>query len=202
MKKRAVIAAMVAAMAMAQATTAFAAGSPSTSGGGHSSGSGSGRATVSATMADEMSITGTGSTSPSYGGAATIGDTDVAFVKGETHAVAGLPTNVMQTVGSINRNQSVAGANTGLDLTGYNALVGTHAVMTYKAGTKVEKTGNVSIDIYVPNLIAGLGDVEVLFYNNMTGKWQLIKPSAVNTSNKTITVTIPNSGTISVIYKK
>ena len=194
MKKRAVIVAMVAAMAMAQATTAFAAGS--------TSGGGSGRATVSATMADEVSITSNGTTTPSFGGAATVGDTDVAFVKGETHAVIGLPTNVMQTVGSINRNKSVADVNTGLDLTGYNALIGTHAVMTYKAGTTVEKTGNVTIDIYVPNLISGLGDVEVLFYNNMTGKWQLIKPSAVNTGNKTITVTIPNSGTISVIYKK
>ena len=199
MKKRAVIVAMVAAMAMAQATTAFAAGSISSGG---SSRGGSGRATVSATMADEVSITGSGTTTPSFGGAATVGDTDVAFVKGDTHAVAGLPTNVMQTVGSINRSKSVADVNTGLDLTGYNALIGTHAVMTYKAGTTVEKTGNVTIDIYVPNLISGLGDVEVLFYNNMTGKWQLIKPSAVNTGNKTITVTIPNSGTLSVIYKK
>jgi len=206
MKKRVVTAAMVAALVLAQSTAAFAANSPSTrpviSGGSGSSHS-SGRATVSATVADEVSITGSGTTTPTYGGEATIGDTSVSFVKGSTHAVAGLPNGIVDTIGAINRNKTeLTKAGTGLDLTGYNALVGTYAVMTYKAGTTVEKTGNVTMNVYVPNLVAGLGDVQVLFYNNMTGKWQLIKPSAVDTAKKTITVTIPNSGTISVIYKK
>lgn len=195
MKKRVVTAALVAALVLSQSSTAFASRSISSGG--------SGRATVSATVVDEISITGSGTTTPTYGGQATIGDTSVSFVKGSTHAVAGLPNGIAETIGAINRNKTeLTKAGTGLDLTGYNALIGTNAVMTYKAGTTVEKTGNVTIDIYVPNLVAGLGDVEVLFYNNMTGKWQLIKPSSVNTAKKTITVTIPNSGTISVIYKK
>ena len=85
MKKRAVMAAMVAALVLSQATTAFAAGSTSSGG--------SGRATVSATYADEVSITLNGNTTtPNYGGEASNGATSVAFVKGDTHAVAGLRT--------------------------------------------------------------------------------------------------------------
>lgn len=192
MKKRAVMAAMVAALVLSQATTAFAAGSDSAGG--------SARVNVD----NEISITLNGNTTtPNYGGEASNGATSVAFVKGETHAVAGLPNGIVDTINAINRNKAdLANVGTGLDLKGYNALIGTHAIMTYQAGTKVEKTGDVSIDLYVPNLVDGLGDVEVLFYNNMTGRWQLIKPASVNTKTKVVTVTIPNSGTISVIYKK
>lgn len=145
MKKRAVMAAMVAALVLSQATTAFAAGSTSSGG--------SGRATVSATYADEVSVTLNGNTTtPNYGGEASNGATSVAFVKGETHAVAGLPNGIVDTINAINRNKAdLANVGTGLDLKGYNALIGTHAIMTYQAGTKVEKTGDVSIDLYVPN---------------------------------------------------
>lgn len=72
MKKRAVMAAMVAALVLSQATTAFAAGSTSSGG--------SGRATVSATYADEVSITLNGNTTtPNYGGEASNGATSVAW---------------------------------------------------------------------------------------------------------------------------
>ena len=163
MKKKVVTAAMVAALVLAQSTAAFAARSTSTG----------------PMMIDEVSITGSGITTPSYGGQATIGDTSVSFVKGSSHAVAGLPTGIVETISAINRNKTeLAKAGTGIDLSGYNALVGTYAVMTYKAGTTIEKTGNVTMSVYVPNLTAGLGDVEVLFYNNMTGRWPLLKPSA------------------------
>ena len=46
--------------------------------------------------------------------------------------------------------------------------------MTYQAGTRVEKTGATNMPVYVPNLVEGLGTVQVLFYNNMTSKWELI----------------------------
>ena len=74
--------------------------------------------------------------------------------------------------------------------------------MTYQAGTRVEKTGATNMPVYVPNLVEGLGIVQVLFYNNMTSKWELITPTSVDVANKMIHVTIPNSGTFSVIYKR
>ena len=62
--------------------------------------------------------------------------------------------------------------------------------MTYQAGTRVEKTGATNMPVYVPNLVEGLGTVQVLFYNNMTSKWELITPTSVDVANKMIHVTI------------
>ena len=136
------------------------------------------------------------------GGQAVVGDTGIEFVQGSDNAVIGLPANVVSSISTINSGASLTSANTGIDLTGYNALVGTTAVMTYQAGTRTEKTGTVTMPLYVPNLMDGLGTVQVLFYNNMTGQWQLINPNSVDTAKKMVYVTIPNSGTFSVVYKR
>ena len=68
-----------------------------------------------------------------------------------------------------------------MDLTGYNALVGTHAIVTKDAATNAEKAGaGGSSLLYVPNLVDGLGEVQVLFYNNLTGTWTVIQPNKVD----------------------
>ena len=54
----------------------------------------------------------------------------------------------------------------------------------------------------VPGLVDGLGEVQVLFYNNLTGTWTVIQPNRVDAASKTIWFNIPNSGTFSVIYKR
>ena len=59
--------------------------------------------------------------------------------RGSESAVSGLPETVVSTINAINTGTGLAEAGTGLDLSGYNALVGTTAVMTYQAGTRVEK---------------------------------------------------------------
>ena len=74
--------------------------------------------------------------------------------------------------------------------------------MTKTADTNVEKTGPVEMPLYVPNLIDGLGTVQVLYYNNMTGQWVLINPNRINTAVKTLWVTVPCSGTLTVVYKR
>ena len=89
-----------------------------------------------------------------------------------------------------------------MDLTGYNALVGTHAIVTKDAATNTEKAGLVEVPLYVPNLVDGLGEVQVLFYNNLTGTWTLIQPNRIDTASKMLWFNIPNSGTLSVIYKR
>ena len=135
-------------------------------------------------------------------GQAVVGDTALEFVQGSENAVIGLPEPVVNTINSINSGASLAAAGTGLDLTGYNALTGTHALMTKTADTNVEKTGPVEMPLYVPNLIDGLGTVQVLYYNNMTGQWVLINPNRINTAVKTLWVTVPCSGTLTVVYKR
>lgn len=135
-------------------------------------------------------------------GQAVIGNTALEFVQDSKSAVAGLPETVVNSINGINSGRPLNEVISDVDLTGYNALVGTHAIVTKEAASNVEKTGQVEMPLYVPNLTEGLGDIEVLFYDNMTGLWKVIKPNKVDPASKTIWFNIPNSGTLSVIYKR
>ena len=95
-------------------------------------------------------------------GQAVIGDTALEFVQGANAAVAGLPEPVVNTINSINSGKPLSEAVPGLDLAGYNALVGTHAIMTKDAATNTEKTEQVEVPLYVPKMLEGRGDGEVL----------------------------------------
>ena len=54
---------------------------------------------------------------------------------------------------------------------------------------------------YVPNLVSNVNNVQVLFYDNATGQWQLIPAVKVDPVTKTVAVNVPGSGTLSVVYK-
>lgn len=73
--------------------------------------------------------------------------------------------------------------------------------MTYQAGTRVENRAT-NMPVYVPNLVEGLGTVQVLFLQQHDFQVELITPTSVDVAKKMIHVTIPNSGTFSVIYKR
>ena len=135
-------------------------------------------------------------------GQAVVGNTALEFVKDSGNAVAGLPESVVSAINGINSGRPLNEAVPDVDLTGYNALVGTHAIVTKDAATNAEKTGAVEVPLYIPNMVDGLGDIEVLFYDNMTGTWKVIKPNKVDIGSKMIWFEVPNSGTFSVIYKR
>lgn len=133
-------------------------------------------------------------------GQAVIGDTAVGFAPSAA-ATAGLPENVVSAINDINAGKPLAEVVSGVDLTGYNALTGTHAIVTMDANTGAVKTGAVEVSLYVPNLVGNLANVEVLFYDNATGQWQLIPAVKVDPVTKTVAVNVPGSGTLSVVYK-
>lgn len=135
-------------------------------------------------------------------GQAVVGNTALEFVQDSGNAVAGLPESVVSAINGINSGRPLNEAVQDVDLTGYNALVGTHAIVTKDAATNAEKTGAVEVPLYIPNMVDGLGDIEVLFYDNMTGTWKVIKPNKVDIGSKMIWFEVPNSGTFSVIYKR
>lgn len=89
-----------------------------------------------------------------------------------------------------------------VDLTGYNALVATNFLDMTDAQTDQKVKATVKMDLYVPNLIEGLGSVQILFCDHATGKWILITPTALNFEKKNITVELPSAGTFCVVYKK
>ncbi len=134
-------------------------------------------------------------------GQAVVGDTALELVQGDG-ATVGLPETVVNTINGINSGSALNEVVPGVELTGYNALTGTHAIMTREIGTDVEKLGSAQVPLYVPNLIDGLGTVQVLYFNNHTGRWELIIPSQIDTASKTLWVTIPGSGTLTVVYRR
>lgn len=156
-------------------------------------------------------------------GEAIIGGKTVSFAKSEA-AEAGLSSTTVNTINNINGGKTLSDIVVGYDLTerttengivdfstsnapqmnlgGYNALTGTHALVTKNASTgKVEDTATETV-IYVPNLIEGLGTVSVLYYDNVSGKWLLLRPTKIDTRSKLVYVTVPGSGTVSIVYKK
>lgn len=156
-------------------------------------------------------------------GEAVIGNKVISFAKNAA-ATAGLPDDVVRAIGDINNGVSLDSIISGYDitkekerikadsvdlnnaprlsLTGYSALTGTHALVMKNAATgKVEDTSSETV-IYVPNLVEGLENVSVLYYNNATGNWLLLPVSKVDAKSKLVYVTVPGSGTLSVVYKR
>lgn len=134
-------------------------------------------------------------------GEAVIGKTAVSFANGEA-STAGLPKGVKDTINSINTGKPLSEVVSGVDLTGYHALTGTHAIITKEADTGSVAVGMVEVSLYVPNLLDNLEQVSVLFYNNATGRWEVLSILKKDIKAKTVTVDVPGSGTLSVIYKK
>lgn len=187
-------------------------GSTTTTGSAAGSGSGSAGALSTSTSPRNdvltveagQSVTGQeGSTTVTVDsrGQAVVGDTALELVQGGG-ATVGLPEAVVNTINGINAGQTLSNVVPGVDLTGYNALTGTHAIMTRVPGTATEKLGSAQTPLYVPNLIDGLGTVQVLYFNNHTGRWELLTPSSIDVASKTLWVTIPGSGTLSVVYRR
>ena len=212
MRKRIATIALVAALAASQAVISYAANSPGTGpviGGGDSDydigervdrvlGKGT-IGTAQGVNTVQISRTGVTTNSKSQ---VIVGDTALELIAGDERAVAGLPDSTVTTINGINSGSPLSGVVPGTNLDGYNALISTHAIVTKDAATDTEKAGMVEVPLYVPNLVDGLGEVQVLFYNNLTGTWTVIQPSRVDAASKTIWFNIPNSGTLSVIYKR
>lgn len=228
MKKRCVAALALAAMLAVQPMTAFAAGSSSSSDGGSSSTTTTNTSSTKTDTTVTVSSTGvktTGATTSASAngstigvavdtvtttgqkvtvnskGEAVVGDVAIGFAKGGS-ATAGLPANAVAAIEGINSGKALSEVVQGVDVSGFNALTGTHAIVTKDAATGAIKDTQTEVSLYVPNLVDGLGNVEILFYNNATGQWVLLPSLKVDPVSKTVAVSIPGSGTLSVVYKK
>ena len=133
-------------------------------------------------------------------GEAVIGNKIVGFAGGNA-ATAGLPAAVVDTINAINSGRTLSEVVTGVDVSGYNALTGTHAVVTKNAATGAVEDTATEVVLYVPNLVDGLGNVSILYYNNATGTWMVIPAPQIDPVTKLVYATVPGSGTLSVVYK-
>lgn len=123
----------------------------------------------------------------------------LSFANGAA-ATAGLPDHVVDSINKINAGQSLSATLNSPELAGYNALTGTHALIAKDPDSSEVKTGTAQVQLYVPNLVEGLNNVSVLFYDNVSGQWKVL-PATVDPATKLVTVNVTGSGTLTVIYK-
>lgn len=201
MKKKCVTALVLAAALACVPATAFGANSLRPSGGG-----GGGSSHGSSTSSGVTIVAGSGqkvetSTTVTAGGSSTVvGDTAVSYATGVA-ATAGLPEAAVAAINGINEGKTLSDVVKDVDVSGYKALTSTNAIVTKDAATGTVKTGAVEVTLYVPNLVDGLQNVSVLFYDNVTGKWTLLPVTKVDPATKTVVTTVTGSGTYTVVYK-
>lgn len=114
---------------------------------------------------------------------------------------AGLPEAAVAAINSINGGTQLAAAVGNAELDGYAALTKTSAVVLVDATTKTVANQQATVTLYIPNLIDGLQNVKILYYENATGLWKVVDPTSIDFSKKTVTFTMYGSGTVTVIHK-
>lgn len=128
--------------------------------------------------------------------------TKLAFSLGGDSSKMGLPQEVVNQIAAINAGEPPASA-VGMDeLKSFYALIATHTIIGKDAETGEEVTGSGKLTFYVPNLLEGLEDVSVLFYDKAAGQWEILPVQELDTEARTVSVILTGSGVLTVIYRR
>lgn len=87
------------------------------------------------------------------------------------------------------------------EMVSYNPLIPLQTLVVEETATHVQKKDPVTVTLYLPNLIEGLNNVQILYYNEATKQWEFLAPSAVNYATKQITVTLNGDTPFTVVYQ-
>lgn len=198
MKKKVWATVLAVVMAAAIPMSALAARSPSTSASSDDNDS----YTTTTTQPENGLATDTtdGKSLTSNGAGVATENVAAAFAVGAAET-AGLPEAVVASINGINTGADLATAVGNPDLAGYSALTQTAAVVLQDTTTKTVANKETTVTLYIPNLIEGLQNVKILYYENATGLWKVVDPTAIDFSKKTVTFTMFGSGTVTVIHK-
>ncbi len=112
-----------------------------------------------------------------------------------------VPEEVWGAVNQINAGESLAEATGVRELEGYCALTTMHVIIAKDKETGEEAKGNGLLTLYVPNLLEGLTDVSVLYYDCVKGEWKLIPVEGMDVKGKRISVRIGGSGVATTVYR-
>ncbi len=121
-----------------------------------------------------------------------------------------VPDEVFEQITRINSGELLAEVVDLEGLEGYFALTGTSTVVAEAkeegGSTETKEDGSAAkqgtLTLHVPNLLAGLEDISVLFYGNEAGEWKLIPANKTDMEAKTVSVTLTGSGTLAVVYRR
>lgn len=114
---------------------------------------------------------------------------------------AGLPAEVVAKIEEINTGKDIGDILGNTALKGYKPMTRTNAVIT-KDANGGEQTTAYWVILTVPNLVDGMIPV-IVFYNNLTGKWETITPykEHIDYSKKIVRVQLPCCGTMALVSK-
>ncbi|MEG1900744.1 MAG: hypothetical protein RR225_00005, partial [Clostridium sp.] len=195
---------LVAGLVLMQSMTVFAANSPGTGpvivpDRDHGSSSSSSAPTYremttndAAVLPGVAGITGTVGTVGTGGsaggdGSVTIGNNKVSFAVGKA-LTAGLSAQVTETVEEINSGTRPLYQAIGTPLAvGYSALTPIQSIIATDITTQTAATAPVSLTFYIPNLIQGLNNIQILYYNQTSKSWEMMAPTAIDFATKQVT---------------
>lgn len=107
---------------------------------------------------------------------------------------AGFSEDLIEKINTINAGTEALYRTIGTtDMVGYVPLA---PVQTAVAGN------GTSMNLYVPNLVAGLNNVQILYYNQTTHAWEMMAPAAINYETKEIFVNLSGTTPFTIVYKK
>ena len=111
-----------------------------------------------------------------------------------TYQNAGLAWDVIEKIETINAGVEPLYRTIGTtDMVGYVPLAPVQAAVV---------SGEATVTMYVPNLIEGLNDVQILIYNQNTHSWEKVAPAAINYATKEISVNLSGTTPFTIVYKK
>lgn len=198
MRKKVLTVFMAAALAVALPVSVLAARSASTS--SSSDGGSYTTPTTNTSNSGMATTTEDGKSLTTNGAGSNTENVSAVFAVGNAET-AGLPEAVVSAINSINTGAELAAAVGNPELAGYAALTKTAAVVLQDPTTKGAVNREATVTLYIPNLVEGLENVKILYYENATGQWKVIDPAAIDFSQKTVTFTMFGSGTVTVIHK-
>lgn len=159
-------------------------------------------ATGSGGLAGGTATGGTaGGGSGSAGNSITVGNTEIRFASNE-EVKESFSQNVVETINTINSGTTPLYRAIGTPETvGYNPLIPVQTLVMTDAATQTKVDERVTVSLYVPNLVEGLNDVQLLYYNTVTKKWEFMAPSAIDYATKQVTVTLGSDTAFTVVYR-
>lgn len=135
-------------------------------------------------------------------GSVTIGNNKVSFAVGKA-LTAGLSAKVTETVEKINSGTRPLYQAIGTPLAvGYSALTPIQSIIATDITTQTAATAPISLTLYIPNLIQGLNNIQILYYNQTSKSWEMMAPIAIDFATKQVTVVLPSSTPFTIIYRR
>lgn len=130
-----------------------------------------------------------------------VGEITVRFATNEENKAI-FTEKVVETINTINSGTTPLYRAIGTpEVVGYNPLIPIQTLVAEEAATKLKKTDPVTVTLYVPNLVENLNNVQILYYNDETKKWEFMAPSAVDFATKQISVQLKGDTPFTVVYK-